>query len=598
MKKVSTLFLFVGAVASAYGASNSVAFIESNTKDTAVSMGGANGDSYVLRINKLPGGDPEWKDYYLYLPVSSFDNIVYSSNGGNSGYHANYHVMLDASNPTVTSANGKMFNFNTNGTYKQASSYYLESKDGSAVEFVNTAAYNESSTSARGMQLDLSTQDGNGGDLYWGKTGKTFSVGENVTLRANTLIVLGQLTPNPDADPSVIKQSEFVVQKGGTVDAGALFKTMDSFSRIEGKVVADMVAVSTEAQNESVIKIQNGGVMQVQSVKTVDNGTIVVENGGRLELNTAKGDSFLNNQNAIYVNEGGVLYTRNTGKNNHGTMNSNASNSARFMGEIYVNGGVLSTNSVMSGDEYSAALVSGKIVISNGGKLLSRRSSDAEGTGTGLFALAGGTLQVEGETSSIEAKLIAFHRDSTAMGGAELEKTLILKNGSNFDGDIVAVRTKENTLILAENESYKFGSIMFHQQTVWNEITIDLNGASSVEINAVTRWSSSANGTLVFDDFVNGVVKINNLTDTILADINESGVAKYDVDTAKSFETQLSLKAIDAEGNVYDWTNGDWFLDGNGFLSHSALVAVPEPAEWAMILGALALGLAVYRRRK
>ncbi|MBQ2721692.1 MAG: PEP-CTERM sorting domain-containing protein [Opitutales bacterium] len=26
--------------------------------------------------------------------------------------------------------------------------------------------------------------------------------------------------------------------------------------------------------------------------------------------------------------------------------------------------------------------------------------------------------------------------------------------------------------------------------------------------------------------------------------------------------------------------------------------AVPEPAEWAMILGSLALGLAIYRRRK
>ena len=29
-----------------------------------------------------------------------------------------------------------------------------------------------------------------------------------------------------------------------------------------------------------------------------------------------------------------------------------------------------------------------------------------------------------------------------------------------------------------------------------------------------------------------------------------------------------------------------------------ANVAVPEPAEWAMILGALALGVAIYRRRK
>jgi len=28
------------------------------------------------------------------------------------------------------------------------------------------------------------------------------------------------------------------------------------------------------------------------------------------------------------------------------------------------------------------------------------------------------------------------------------------------------------------------------------------------------------------------------------------------------------------------------------------LAAVPEPAEWAMIFGALALALAIYRRRK
>ena len=36
-----------------------------------------------------------------------------------------------------------------------------------------------------------------------------------------------------------------------------------------------------------------------------------------------------------------------------------------------------------------------------------------------------------------------------------------------------------------------------------------------------------------------------------------------------------------------DATNGYWLT-----------VAVPEPAEWAMILGALALGFAIYRRRK
>ena len=48
---------------------------------------------------------------------------------------------------------------------------------------------------------------------------------------------------------------------------------------------------------------------------------------------------------------------------------------------------------------------------------------------------------------------------------------------------------------------------------------------------------------------------------------------------------------------LYD-NNGT--LLGNATLSNGwiTLVAVPEPAEWAMILGSLALGFAMYRRRK
>ena len=47
----------------------------------------------------------------------------------------------------------------------------------------------------------------------------------------------------------------------------------------------------------------------------------------------------------------------------------------------------------------------------------------------------------------------------------------------------------------------------------------------------------------------------------------------------------------DAENNLL----GNAFVTNNGYLS--LLQTVPEPAEWAMLLGAIALGLAIYRRR-
>lgn len=94
----------------------------------------------------------------------------------------------------------------------------------------------------------------------------------------------------------------------------------------------------------------------------------------------------------------------------------------------------------------------------------------------------------------------------------------------------------------------------------------------------------------------------------------------------------ISLGAKDAEGNVTTLGNGDWMtvaLDklnlegglyglefsfegsenicGSGYLNVPVYVAfdninyslaVPEPAEWAAIFGAIALGFAAYRRRK
>ena len=55
------------------------------------------------------------------------------------------------------------------------------------------------------------------------------------------------------------------------------------------------------------------------------------------------------------------------------------------------------------------------------------------------------------------------------------------------------------------------------------------------------------------------------------------------------------VSILDADGSAFEGlalhaTEGGYFL--------ASATAVPEPAEWAMIFGAIALGFAIYRRRK
>ena len=56
--------------------------------------------------------------------------------------------------------------------------------------------------------------------------------------------------------------------------------------------------------------------------------------------------------------------------------------------------------------------------------------------------------------------------------------------------------------------------------------------------------------------------------------------------------TTITLKGADLSGFTFEQTTV------NGVNGYLLSVAVPEPAEWAMIFGGIALGLAIYRRRK
>ena len=68
------------------------------------------------------------------------------------------------------------------------------------------------------------------------------------------------------------------------------------------------------------------------------------------------------------------------------------------------------------------------------------------------------------------------------------------------------------------------------------------------------------------------------------------------------FTATTELQDNGAIDYITSTNNKDYFanfvLSGNSLNVFFTTVAVPEPAEWAMIFGGIALGLAIYRRRK
>ena len=143
-------------------------------------------------------------------------------------------------------------------------------------------------------------------------------------------------------------------------------------------------------------------------------------------------------------------------------------------------------------------------------------------------------------------------------------------------------------------------------------LTADQAFSMDLRHNSTVNVSATAGSNLIFSDVSlislhDGnapVSKINFIKDF-------EGAVLIDTDSLTSFDVENKQVLVNTGGkdncvlnftadSGFDWDSITWTEDfiyeGNSYLRIG--VAVPEPAEWAMIFGALALGLAIYRRRK
>ena len=138
----------------------------------------------------------------------------------------------------------------------------------------------------------------------------------------------------------------------------------------------------------------------------------------------------------------------------------------------------------------------------------------------------------------------------------------------------------------------------------FNETLISTTGKTAIAIMAGTTMGI---GTDISFTYIN---QITSGLSTILMD--SEGILRLTADDSLTLKDGLSIYNF-AEDKVYVGTNvtaeelaliflysdeGQTLLGNTGITSDGWLTVVPEPAEWAAILGFIAIAFAVYRRRK
>ena len=696
MKK---LLLALSAAAAAFASDSLCATV---TLDVSANTSPENaaildGSDVILKTNRLNSEMTSWVDYYLKSSTDTLGTLFYSSGG--KGYHANYHILLEKDASFSALEN---FMYNGQGGKNSSTGYSLESADGSAITV--------KATNEEGFKVNLDTDDADyvNGNTPLGKTGRTFTIGKNVTLETKSANVIGKLRTSEASytdsmfyvdgtlnltgtkvDSLVLNNTNMTVRSGGEIQNKGKLRVLNgsSFAIDNGATVyitpddsftttvlggASTMTVNGSYSNMSGTQVYTGAKLIVGETGVMTGMAAVY--GGSFELNgtlngniATSGGSISFGENVDFSKRALELRSSRDGDIKFvsdglvGTMRTQAKSGVSRLAvadgktltanyitvnaetELNISGHVVYASSGSDYDKYANAVanewVLGSLTIGNGGVLdinntLAEANTYGKLTSLANISIAGGTLNLTGKTDSLtgivkmgtlsisDGGTLAMKTDRTSLlianggtisvdatsriagnnilfspavgtstEGYNRAKELYLGGGSSYTGRIAVIRTSNNFLTLAEGQSYNFTILAFKGYAGSNpgeaiDLTINLGGASLLHIGLLRPDDGGAADTLanlILTDFANDIVKIDDLQMDSGCDISGGVITKG--------KSTITIIAYDKSGELL--SGGVW-QHQNGYLNY----VIPEPAEWAAIFGAIALAMAVYRRRK
>ena len=548
---------------------------------------------------------------------------------GTGGDHCNLN--LDLNGKTLTFTNNLVdYNDTTSASTGLSSSYSL------GLNFTNSDSQNEATmnfTSSK-VEIKLETTDAaSGGANIRNRYGRTVYIGEGITANIKSIDVSGRFKNLSDpskmewdskmtvagkvnvANTMTLRDTNF--ENTGTVSANAINVVGSNFTS-SGSILSSGLSayensnivlggsnLAKDGTSQSTIRFYGKNntltassdlaaqYLVLKTATTFESGSsyeaaeltikgdfttdrIVMEDNTQLTIDSGAKTTFDFSNKTLTGDGSTMLITGDitvkgaldikTKGSEHGTESVSFKN-------ITVDGGSL-INTTTKTSTYAFNISDGKtITLKNGGTIDTSAYS--------FIGLTGGKLSVDA-TSKILAKHIAF---TQSKGTLELSHASNLAAGTDIFVKDLSASADAKIVLTNCGEAYNIATLRALRNS---QLTIDLNGAE-LHIASVVGYepAKGTNLTLTLLDFENGLVKVDGWTSELIS----GGEFEISPETSGKTNT-IKLVAYDKSGTLLD---GLWSVDTNGYLFNSA---IPEPAEWAAIFGAIALGLAVYRRRK
>lgn len=292
---------------------------------------------------------------------------------------------------------------------------------------------------------------------------------------------------------------------------------------------------------------------------------------------------------------------------NNATFNLSGDNALRFAGEnckAVFNGGVVNANRVYVQSNTGSLTFNGTKVsanaVSTSGAMSGITAKDFTLTlkGNSTLTLTDSSIKYGNYSANSQ-----FHGKIIVQDGSKIESTNskyklftasdITVSGANSAITTAAVLSK-STITLADGAKISSSTVSA------NDIVVGANSQlQSSEISAANSLTVNATSTVLASN-----INFNKLTIAFNEDFASGEESTFDLSDIFGASTSVALSALEnANAFTVMGTNGEWSLAAtnvgeDGTVSFTIGAQVPEPASVAAIFGALALGLAMYRRRK
>ena len=287
---------------------------------------------------------------------------------------------------------------------------------------------------------------------------------------------------------------------------------------------------------------------------------------------------------------------------------------------VNISAGATLKNVIASSFTFKKAEIAGSFVNETTNDVNFKATSDRPTNVSGDVLSKGririmGTVNITGSMSYVfsdSSKNILLSRETDKNGnvinvanltldGKDVLSRLIVSSEESYNN----ATDKSQYIVRDENGStvyYKKDYAEFVINGLSSNITINVNADNAFKLffsaGDVLTLNIASDATLTLAGITdvmssNPVITINNFENDSMFML-ESALGKYDL--------IADIKATTADGEVFNKEDislvADTYNGQAGYWLTVPALAVPEPAEWAMIFGGIALALAVYRRRK